>query len=141
MLSSTGNLHREDGLGTRLFAYQAVYALKRGPHKGCISHRCANRKNKKSTLCLTLSHMLDEDQATNRKRSVCHEAIRIKANKAAQDSNTPSLRGVETFDGCPHKGPNQDEGCFISYGPNKNVTAKDSVYRYVLPIPDLESME
>ena len=26
-LSSTGNLHCEDGLGTRLFAYQAVYAL------------------------------------------------------------------------------------------------------------------
>ena len=135
----TSNEHLEPGpLGTQIFAYQAAYALMHGnlPEDGCISHRCANHRNKKDTLCCTVSHMLNEDQKTNRKRSVCHKAIRIKANRRFQVN--PGFQGKITFDDCPHGGDGEDEYCFIMYGPNEDAT--DSVERYILCIPDLDLM-
>ncbi len=116
-------------------AYQGAYWLKHGRFPdGCISHRCANDKNTKDTLCCTVSHMLARDQDDNLSRQACHRLIRALAHRLAQTDGP--LRGIVTIASCPHKGPNGDEYCFICYG--ENTKATDSVARYVLPIDLLD---
>lgn len=117
-----------------LLPYQAAYWLCYGevPPKGkCISHRCRNQKNRKSTKCCTPSHMLIRDQKDNNSRHHCHVAITQKANSKKQSQSDP-LIGAITIDECKHKGADGKECCLISYGFNDNAT--DSVLKYVLSV-------
>ena len=112
-------------------AYQAAYAMRWNTlPDGCVDHRCANRRNKSDTLCCTVSHMRAGDQTKNRGRSVCHRAIRIKANSLAQ-SHPGLRRAVKIGNKCTHR-KDGTECCFISYG--QNLEATNSVKLYVLSV-------
>ena len=119
-----------------LFPYQAAYLLFYGtvPPKGnCISHRCRNARNKKSTRCCTVSHMLIKTQKENRSRFKDHEKIKTKA-KSMMQSQSDQLVGPVKIDTCKHKGPKGNEYCLINYCENKQ--ASDSVQKYILKNKD-----